>query len=208
MKKDVEDFVQQILGNVDALVTDSHIVYASGRHGAEYVNKDALYPFTADLQTVCDLMAEPFLKDKVEVVIGPAVEAAILASRVAGRLKTKAVYAEKTADGSSFKIRKTFRKFIAGKRVLVVEDVLTTGNSISKVIEEVRLLAGTVIGVSAIFNRGAVSAEAIGNVPKLSALINLKLNSWDEADCPLCKHAVPINTDVGNGEDFLARQKR
>lgn len=153
-------------------------------------------------------MAEPFLKDKVEVVIGPAVGAVILASRVAGRLKTKAVYAEKTDDSSSFKIRKTFHRFIAGKRVLVVEDVLTTGNSISKVIEEVRLLKGTVIGVSAIFNRGEVSAEAIGNVPKLSALINLKLNSWDEADCPLCQHAVPINTDVGKGKDFLARKKR
>jgi hypothetical protein len=47
----------------------------------------------------------------------------------------------------------------------------------------------------------------VAGVPKLTALVNVKLDAWDEATCPLCEQNVPVNTNVGKGREFLARRK-
>jgi orotate phosphoribosyltransferase len=107
---------------------------------------------------------------------------------------------------TEFVIKRGYDKLIAGKRVLMVEDVLTTGGSAKKVIEATRALGGNVIGLGVLCNRGGVTAENVGNPPKLFSLLNLKLDDWDEADCPLCAQGVPINTDVGKGREYLARK--
>lgn len=105
-----------------------------------------------------------------------------------------------------FVIKRGYDKVITGKRVLVVEDVLTTGGSAREVIEAVRALDGEVVGLGVLCNRGGITAEDVGGVPELFALVNVKLDAWDEAECPLCAKGVPINTDVGKGREFLARK--
>jgi orotate phosphoribosyltransferase len=114
----------------------------------------------------------------------------------------RAVYAEK--DGDRFVFRRGYDKLVAGKRVLLVEDVITTGGSIKKVIEAVRALNGNPIGLGALCNRGVVEAETLG-VPILRALANPTFLTWAETDYPLCRDGVPVNTDVGKGKDWLAR---
>ena len=94
------------------------------------------------------------------------------------------------------------------KKVLVVEDVLTTGGSVKKVVEAVRALEGQVIGVGALCNSGNITANDLGNVPELLALVKISLESWEEKDCPLCQRQVPINTVLGKGQEFLVRQKQ
>ncbi len=207
--------VLQLLGKVGAVITKSHIVYTSGKHGTAYVNKDAVYPHTLDTSRLCAEIAESFRGDMVEVVIAPAIGGVILSQWTAHHFtlmdrqnrEVLGVYAEKSEGGDAFVIKRGYDKLIAGKRVLVVEDVLTTGGSAKKVIEAVRAIGGNVVGLGVLCNRGGIMPQDVADPPKLTALVNVTLDAWDEADCPLCAENVPINTDVGKGREFLARKQ-
>ncbi|HMO02563.1 MAG TPA: phosphoribosyltransferase family protein [Oligoflexia bacterium] len=208
-----EQEVLQVLSKVGALITDSHIVYTSGKHGATYVNKDAIYPHTTETSLLCRAIAERFAGDHVETVIAPAIGGVILSQWTAHHLseingyEVFAVYAEKFGNGDGFAIKRGYDKFIAGKNVLVVEDVLTTGGSAKKVVEAARAIGGKVIGLGALCNRGKVAPQDLADVPKLAALVNLRFDAWDEASCPLCERNIPVNMDVGKGREFLARKQ-
>lgn len=191
-----------------AILTETHAVYASGRHGSAYVNKDAIYPHVNDLSTLCRLMASGFVEDGVDVVVAPALGGIALTQWIAHHLSVDgrevlAVYAEKSGDG--FALTRGYDQLVAGKRVLIAEDILTTGGSVAKVVSSVEAVGGVVIGVVALCNRGAVLAETLG-VSRLQALVDVNLESWSEDECPLCKRGVPINTTVGKGREFLARR--
>jgi len=107
-----EQEVLAILGKVGAIITKSHIVYTSGKHGRTYVNKDALYPHTAETSRLCRTIAERFASDGVEVVIAPAIGGVILSQWTAYHLTEIAgyevlgTYAEKTGDGKAFIIKR------------------------------------------------------------------------------------------------------
>lgn len=209
-----EQEVLRILTKSGAVITGSHIVYTSGKHGAAYVNKDAIYPHTKEISLLCRAIAENFAKVEVDIVVAPAVGGVILSQWVAHHLsdlngrEVLAVYAEKLEGGDGFVIKRGYDKMIQQKRVLVVEDILTTGGSVKKVVESARALGGEVIGIAALCNRGGLKASDLGEVPELFTLVNLKLDAWDEAFCPLCSQKVPINTDVGKGREFLARKQQ
>ena len=217
-----EEKVLEVLAKTGAIITDSHIVYTSWRHGTAYVNKDAVYPHTEDISKLCRAIAEHFSDREVngiDVVVAPAVGGVILSQWTAHWLteltgiETLAIYAEKSEDGKSFVFKRGYDRYLRKapdsdlpKLVLVVEDVLTTGGSARGVVEAVRALQGEVVGVGVLCNRGGVTPEALGDVPELFALSNIKMDSWEEAECPLCAKGVPINTTVGKGREFLARQ--
>lgn len=248
-----EQEVLRLLGEVKAIITDSHIVYTSGLHGSAYVNKDAVYPHTKVISALCRGIAEQFADDGVEVVVAPAIGGVIISHRVADHLseitgrEVLGIYAEHEECGvmvaeksdiriplpagtfdreneldeiilyrgeglavkkPTFVIKRGYGKLVAGNKVLVVEDILTTGGSARRVIEATRALSGYVVGLGVLCNRGGITPKDVGGVPKLFALVNVKLDSWDEASCPLCKQGVSINTDVGKGKDFLARRVR
>ena len=206
----------EMLGRVGALITDSHIVYASGKHGSAYVNKDAVYPYTAIVAELCGDIVGHFSHDAIgveyEVVVGPEKGGIILAQwtaynsahRWAQGKQILAVYAEKEADGFAF--HRGYDRLITDKKILIVEDVMTTGGSVKKVVDAVRALNGDIVGVGALCNRGGVTAADIGGVPEIFALVNVALEAWPEAECPLCAKGVPINTNVGKGREFLARK--
>ena len=207
-----EPEVLTILNQVGAVITDSHIVYTSGKHGSAYVNKDAVYPHPKEISKLCRAIAEKFSRAGVDAVIGPALGGIILSQWTAHHLSELTareicgVYAEKIEGGDGFVIKRGYDKIIAGKKVLVVEDILTTGGSVKKVVEAVRAVGGKVIGVAALCNRGGVTADDLG-APQLHTLVAIQLDSWDEKSCPLCAKGVPINTEVGKGREFLAKKK-
>ncbi len=203
--------VLQLLNRVGAVITESHIVYTSGRHGTAYINKDAVYPYTRHTSRLCRAIAERFANDDVEAVIAPAIGGVVLSQWTAYHLteingrEAFSVFAEKSENRDTFVIKRGYGKLIAGKNVLVVEDVLTTGSSVAKVIEATRIIGGNVIGLGALCNRGGITAQDVGDIPKLISLVNVELDAWDEMDCPLCKRNIPVNTEVGMGREFLAR---
>ena len=211
--------IMQMFADVGAIISDSHFVYSSGRHSSVYINKDALYLHTKTTSLLCQLMAQQYDANQVDVVVGPVLGGIILSQWVAHHLnatrssgETLAVYAEKGADSAGlndkqFFFSRGYDKYIAGKNILVVEDVLTTGGSARQVIELVRQHGGNVIGLSALCNRGNVQPEDVGNLA-IQALVIISLETYAAEACPFCQQQVPINTELGKGRAFLVRQEK
>lgn len=206
--------VMRLLADAGALISDSHIVYTSGRHGAAYVNKDALYVHTKATSELCALMAAEYDPHEIDVVIGPTIGGVVLSQWVAHHLNLKrksgetlSLYAEKEGEGEDKKlvIKRGYDLLIPNKKIVVVEDVITTGGSARKVIESVRALKGNVVALSVLCNRGGIKPSDIGDVP-IHALTTVSLDSWAEEECALCKSGVPINTNVGKGKAFLEKR--
>lgn len=105
-------------------------------------------------------------------------------------------------ETGNFVIRRGYDKLVANSKVVVVEDILTTGKSAKATVEAVKKVGGEVVMVSAICNRGRVTAEALG-VPHLEAVLDVKFEMFDPNDCPLCKKHVPISTEFGHGGEFM-----
>lgn len=205
------DEVMSLLGEVGALVTGSHIVYTSGRHGSAYINKDALYVHTEATSRICELMAGSYDPDQVDVVAGPTIGGVVLSQWVAYHLtrkrksgETLAVYAEEEGPDRLRIFKRGYDLHIKGKNIVIVEDVVTTGGSVLKVVDTVRALSGNILGVSILCNRGGVTGEAMGGVP-INALTSVTLDSYAEEDCLLCKEGVPINMNVGKGKSFVKK---
>jgi len=209
-----KDSIMQMLSDAGAIIVDSHIVYTSGRHGSAYVNKDSLYLHTNTTSELCKLMASKYDADKIDVVVGPTIGGVVLSQWVAHHLNAKrtsgetlSIYAEKDGEGEDKKIdiKRGYDLCIPNKNVLVVEDVLTTGGSAKKVIEAVRALGGNVIALSVLCNRGNITDKDVADT-KIDALTTVNLESFPEESCPLCEKKMPINTSVGKGKAFLAKQ--
>jgi orotate phosphoribosyltransferase len=191
----------EILAECGAVVRDSHVVYTSGKHGSAYVNKDAVYPHTDRVAELCVLLADLGRPYRPEVVCGPALGGIILSQWTAHHLGVLAVYAEK-ADGG-LALRRGYDALVRGRRVLVVEDVLTTGGSLRDAVRAVQAAGGEVVAAVALVNRGGVTAADVG-APVLHALLEVQLDAWDAAACPRCRDGVPIDTAVGKGREFVA----
>jgi len=197
------------LADIGAILEDDHFVYTSGRHGQAYVDKDRIYTHPLLANQVTLEMASYFVQDGIEAVVGPEKGGIILSQLVAHHLSNDqtghealAFYAEKEDGGFVLK-RGGAAERINGLRVLVVEDNLTTGGSVKKVVDLVRTLGGNVIGVCAIVNRGDVKADDIGNPPKFVALVKVSMESWAANECPLCAQGTPVRTDLGKEKEFL-----
>jgi len=206
--------IMQALSNVGAIITNSHIVYTSGRHGTAYVNKDVLYLHTKITADLCKLMAEQYSANEIDVVAGPTIGGVVLSQWVAHHLnaarssgETLAIYAEEEGAGEEKKriFKRGYDLCIPNKNVVVVEDILTTGGSARKVIESVRALGGNVVGLSVLCNRGGIKSADVGDI-NVHALTSITMESWPEEDCPLCRDRVPINTSVGKGRSFLEKR--
>jgi orotate phosphoribosyltransferase len=186
---------------------NGHYVYASTRHGSDYVNKDALYPHTVETAEFCGAIAERFYRAGIEAVVGPAMGGIILSQWTANHLyymtfkEVAACFVEKTPDGR-LALGRGYDKSVAGKRVLVVEDILTTGGSAKKTVDAVAAAGGQVLAVAAVCNRGRVTAAEVG--APLWSVVEMDLVSWEAAACPFCAAGVPVDTEFGHGKEFLA----
>lgn len=209
MNNEVLDMLQQSGG----IITNSHIVYTTGKHGSAYVNKDALYPHTQFTSRVGELFAEKHKEFPIETVVAPALGGIVLSqwtayylSKLTGQ-EIAGVYTEKDAEKNQVFTR-GYDAFVTGKNVLVIEDVTNTGGSVKKVIDSVRLVGGKVVAVSVMVNRSAqVTAEYL-DVPAFSSLAEFPAQAWEETDCPLCQQGVSVNTTVGHGKKYLEAKKQ
>ncbi|MBI3385930.1 phosphoribosyltransferase [Candidatus Gottesmanbacteria bacterium] len=216
----MEQPVVKILKKIGAVLTDDHFVYTSGKHGSVYINKDALYPHTKETSLVGKMFAERFKNKDIEVVVAPAVGGTILSQWTAyhlSRLKKKEIlsaYTEKdkgTLAGASESeqiFRRGYDKIVRGKKVLVLEDLTTTGISVKKVVEAVRAIGGKVVAVCVMVNRDPEHVNSTLVSAPFSSLGVLKAEAFDASVCPLCKAGKPINTSVGHGKKFLEEKSR
>lgn len=207
--------VIDVLKKVGAILTNDHFVYTSGKHGSVYINKDFLYPHTKETSLVGKMFAEKFKNKAIDVVAAPAVGGTILCTWTAyylSKLKNKeilSVYTEKdkgttaSAAESEQIFRRGYDKFIKGKKVLVLEDLTTTGISVRKTVDAVKKAGGKVVAVGVMVNRNqtGVNAKTVG--APFYALGVFPAVAYDEKSCPLCKDKVPVNIKIGHGKKYM-----
>lgn len=205
--------VLDLLKQTGAVITGSHFVLTSGKHASVYINKDALYTHTSAVSAVCQDFAEKVMHLQIDTVVGPALGGIILSQWTAhhlSRLKGKevfAVYSEKTPDGGQAFTR-GYDKFVINRKVLVVEDLTSTGGSAKKVVEAIRRAGGQVAGVCVMVNRNPEEVtESYFGAP-FFPLDTFKVEAYDEADCPMCRSGVPVDTSVGHGKQYLAGKQK
>lgn len=163
---------------------EGHFILTSGRHSDRYVQCARLlqHPDIADRLT--DMLADRFREDGVETVVSPAVGGILVGQGVARALGVRAIFTERQ-DGRMV-LRRGF-SLDAGERVLVTEDVVTTGGSVREVLRTVREAGAEAVGVGILVDRSAGGAE-FG--VKTVSLIRMEAESWDPGACPLCREGT------------------
>jgi len=163
-----------------------HFKLSSGLHSEMYLQCALVlqYPDIAEKLSV-DL-AKRFSKDKIDVVVGPALGGVTLAYEVARAVGVRGLFTER--QNSEMVLRRGF-SINKGEKVLVVEDVVTTGGSTKEVIKVVESFGAEVVGVGSIIDRSGGGVDF--GVP-FQSLAKVKVETFDEKDCLLCKKNIPV----------------
>lgn len=204
--------ILNILKSTGAIIMDSHLVGTSGKHMPAYINKDALLSHTEKMSEVGKLFAEKFKNKNIEIVVAPAVAGIPFSQWVAYHLskiykkEILSVFTEKTPENNQI-LKRGYDVIVKNKRVLVVEDVTTTGGSVKKVIQSIKKAKGKVIAVGVMVNRDPVMVNSKSIGAPFFSLAVFKIPSYKAKNCPLCKAKVPMNIVIGHGKKFLEEQK-
>ena len=177
----------EILSKLGALQT-GHFRLTSGRHSDRYMQCARLFEHPAESEDLCARLASAFLSagTSADTVAGPALGGVIMAYEVARALGAGNIFTER--ENGVMTLRRGF-KVERGERVLIVEDVVTTGGSVKEVIKIIREAGAAVVGIGAIADR---SNGGVDFGVDFKALVSLDIKSWDEAECPLCARGVPV----------------
>jgi orotate phosphoribosyltransferase len=181
----MSDEIIQIFRDAGTIL-EGHFLLTSGLHSPVYWEKFRVLQYPQYTEKLCRLIAEHFKKDRAQVVAGPTTGGIILAFEVARQLGVKSIFAEKNGDGRSFRRGFTINP---GERVLIVDDVLTTGGSVVEVIEAVKKLKGNIIGIGVLVDRSEQTKDF--GVPLFSC-VRSQTVTYHAGDCPLCAAGVPL----------------
>jgi orotate phosphoribosyltransferase len=180
-----EHEILKIFQDTGALLS-GHFLLTSGLHSDQYFQcaKVLRYPDLAE--KLCSQIARHFEQQRPQVVIAPAVGGIIVAHEVARATKTPGLFAERV-DGQ-MRLRRGF-ELQDGERVLVVEDVITTGGSVSEILE-LMIARGTIpVGVGCLVDR---SGGQVDFGFELFSLMKLKVEVMQPEDCRLCREGLPL----------------
>src|SRR5512135_467238 len=144
-----------ILRDSGALL-EGHFILTSGRHSAQYIEKFRVLEQPRYTEMLCGAIADYFRGERISVVVGPMTGGIILAYEVGKQLGTRAIFTERV-DGV-MKFRRGF-SLSAEDRVLLVEDVITTGGSVMEVIDAVRQTPATIVGLGFLVDRSGGKAK-------------------------------------------------
>ncbi|MGD9933123.1 MAG: orotate phosphoribosyltransferase [Dehalococcoidia bacterium] len=179
--------LERLLAERGALMR-GHFQFASGRHGDTYVEKFRILQWPDITSGLCERIASA-LSGTADVVAGPTTGGVILAFETARQMGLKAIIAERRGDGEPGREFRRGFEIGPGDRVLVVDDVLTTGGSIRDVLDAVVRTGATVAGVGVLVDRTGGKTDF--GVPFASA-ISLDIVSWAPEECPLCTAGQPL----------------
>src|SRR6266576_1292143 len=176
-----------------------HFVYTSGRHGADYLEKFQILEDPKATSALAAMIAKEFRRLTPELVAGPTTGGIILAYEVARQLGVSAVYVERGETGGRV-LRRGF-EVPPGTRVLVVDDVVTTGGSVAETEACIMKAGGVIIGIGVLADRTA--GRAATNVP-FYACLTVDFPSYPPDSCPQCAAGIPVAAPRGSGKKVLA----
>ena len=174
------DQVLQLLRATGALL-EGHFILTSGMHSAGYVQCAKVLQYPQHAETLGRWLADSFHGTAMDVVISPAVGGIVIGQEVARALGVRAIFGER--ESGVMTLRRGF-EVAPGERVLVVEDVTTTGGSVREVMQVAQERQGQVVGVGAILNRSPGQIDL--GVP-LHTLALLQFQNYQPEVCPLCQ---------------------
>lgn len=178
--------VIQLFRDCDALL-DGHFLYTSGRHGRHFLQASRVLQYPDHTGRLCKALAEPYRHASIDMVIGPATGGIILAYETARQLNCRAAFTEKEADGGQ--ALKRGIPLVPESRVLVVEDIVTTGGSVKKAVRHLRDRKADVVGVAVLIDRSGGEAEF---ECEYTPLAEFAMESWLSDECPLCQKGKPL----------------
>jgi orotate phosphoribosyltransferase len=169
---------------------EGHFQLTSGRHSGTYFQCAKVLQYPRYTEMLCGEIAREFRGSGIDAVLAPALGGIVVGQEVGRQLGVRTMFAERK-DGS-MQLRRGFA-ISAGEKVLVCEDVVTTGGSVIEVMNIVRKLSGNIAGVGFIVDRsdGAVKF-AVDPGGRQYALMHLRVESFPPDACPLCRQALPL----------------
>ena len=178
--------VRALLVDTGALM-NGHFLLTSGLHSPYYVEKFNVLQHPKYTQKLCEAMAERFKDAGIETVVGPMTGGILLAHETGKALGTRAIFTERVDGKMTFRRGFLLRK---GERVLIVEDIVTTGGSIKEVIDVVKAAGAVPAAVAMLVDRSGGKA-AFGDVPS-AALLTMDVETYAPDTCPLCAKGIPM----------------
>ena len=190
---------------------EGHFLLKSGRHGDAYVEKFAVLSDPAATSELCGFWAAGQRHDDgtvaVDLVAGPTTGGVILAFETARQLGVRSIFAEEVhdADGGT---RREFRRGFTiepGERVLLVDDILTTGGSLLAMLPAVEAMGGEIVECAVLVDRSGgrqtLTSPATGRVYALRSLWQLDLPTYEPgpATCPQCAAGTPLHAPGSTG---------
>jgi orotate phosphoribosyltransferase len=174
---------EQVLGHFrqsNALL-EGHFILSSGLHSGTYLQCALAMQFPADAVKFGDAIARLFMDEGIETVASPAIGGLVIGYAVAQALNVRFLWTERQAGEMTLRRGFSIRQ---GERVLVVEDVITTGGSTRECIATVEAAGGEVMAAASIIDRSNGTADV--GVPRHS-LASLDVMSYKPENCPLCQ---------------------
>jgi orotate phosphoribosyltransferase len=180
-----EKDILEIFIKTEALL-EGHFLLTSGRHSNVYFQCAKVLQFPVYMEKICANIAEYFENYEIDTVISPAIGGIIVGQEVARQLKKRSIFAER--EDKALVLRRGF-SLLPGEKVLVCEDVVTTGGSVFEVIEIVKNSGAVVVGVGSIVDRS--NGKVNFGFPQKSAVM-MNVVSFPAEDCELCKKGLPV----------------
>lgn len=195
MKETTSD-AERIFREAGAIM-EGHFLLTSGLHSPVYWEKFRVLEQPRYTERLCRMIATHFQDRSVQLVAGPTTGGVIISYEVARQLGLRSIFAEREGDTRVF--RRGF-EVTPGERVLVVDDILTTGGSVREVISEVKRRGGQLIGIGVLVDRseGGVDLGA-----PLFSCYKTSVPTYRPEECPLCRKGIPVSKP-GSGESQSA----
>ena len=176
--------ILQIFKETDALL-DGHFLLTSGLHSPHYFQCAKVLQYPKYLHLLAGEIAKHFEQSEIELVISPAIGGIVVGTEVGRMLEARTIFAER--ENGVMSLRRGFG-IKKGERVLVVEDVVTTGGSVKEIIQLVEKAGATLAGVGYIVDRS--NGKTTFNAKTFSVL-QMDVVTYTPESCPLCKEGTP-----------------
>ena len=201
-----EEMCIETLESINA-IKFGHFKLTSGNHSDTYIQKDIIHHHPNAFLSICNIISGFAFDFDYDVITGPAIAGAVIARVIAFQRHVPFVYPEKVIDSDKINsfdndtllmtisnqdiptkmiFRRGHDKLINGKKVLLIEDIISTGGSVEETIKAIESNNGTVAGVIVLWNRSDWCKRSIKSV------INKPVEFWTPEGCPLCKDGVPL----------------
>lgn len=164
---------------------EGHFLLTSGKHSAQYMQCAQVLQYPERAALLAEGLASQFKEMGVESVIGPATGGILVAHEVAKALGVRALFTER--ENGIMRLRRGFT-ISPRERVLVVEDVITTGGSVREVLNVVQEFGAVAVGVGVLVDRSGGAVDF--GLPQCS-IIRLNIKAFAAQDCPLCAQGIP-----------------